>query len=89
VTARGTDACDPRITLTDHNISTLNYGVCNGLKILYVWPEWQMLPQDLEGIYIWYFLRFILIDSNIDVSRTKIYLDTFILESINMNRRKY
>jgi hypothetical protein len=36
-----------------------------------------------------YSLRFILIDFNMDVSRTKICLDTSILESINMNRREY
>jgi hypothetical protein len=64
VTARGTDACDPGVTLTDHNISTLNYVVCNGLKMLYAWPEWQMLPQDLEGIYIY---GTSITDSNTDI----------------------
>jgi len=36
-----------------------------------------------------YSLRFILIDSNMDASRHILVLDTSILKSINMNRRKY
>jgi hypothetical protein len=38
---------------------------------------------------IMYYLQFILIDFNMDVSKNKICLDTFILELINMNRTKY
>jgi hypothetical protein len=43
-------------------------------------------PSFIEKIYS---LRFILIDSNMDVSRHILVLDTSILKSINMNRREY
>jgi hypothetical protein len=40
-------------------------------------------------ILIMYSLRFILLAIDMDVSRTKIYLCTYILESTNMDQREY